>query len=354
MIDRERQQLRDEAAMWFARMMRPDAARYRHEFETWLQASETHQESYERIRRRYEVSGVLAHSSMRTRAGSEKTVARRWLMPMGLGVGGLAGGVAAAALMLLTLTWAITAVRGPGIQRSVSQELASVAPDHRNQMPIASGVGEIRTLSLSDGSKVTLDTAARIDVLFDSRQRRVVLSRGRARFEVTHGDRPFVVAAGNGEITAHGTIFDVDLRRHSQVQVMLLRGAVDVSVREGRNHALVVRQLHPNQKTAFDPNGFVVPIRPIPVAATDWPSGIIDVDSMPLPDLLREADRYAEIPIVTGTPELNALKVSGRFRIDRPQLLARNLADLFDLDIDRSRSDRIVLEKKISASENPS
>jgi transmembrane sensor len=339
--------------MWFARMMRPDAERYRHEFEIWLQADETHRESYKRIQRRYEASGVLAQSPIRA-GSSVATSKRRWLMPAGLGLGGVAAGVAAAALMLLTLSWAITTVFGPDSTRHGSQEFASVAPVPNDAKQIASPVGEIRTLSLSDGSKVTLDTASRLILAFNDHERRLVLSRGRARFEVAHEDRPFVVVAGNGTITAHGTIFDVDLRDHGQVQVALLRGAVDVKVGNGPNHEPAVRRLRPDQNVEFDPTGFVEPTRPIRATTTDWPSGIVDVDSMPLPDLLREADRYAEIPIVTGTPELNALKVSGRFRIDRPQLLARNLADLFDLDVDRSRSDRIVLEKKISASENPS
>jgi transmembrane sensor len=352
-IDRQRQHLRDEAAMWFARMMRPDAERYRYEFEIWLQADETHRESYRRIQRRYEASGVLAQSPIRAGSGAA-TFKRRWLMPAGLGLGGVAAGVAAAALMLLTLSWAITTVFGPDSTRHGSQEFASVAPVPNDAKQIASPVGEIRTLSLSDGSKVTLDTASRLILAFNDHERRLVLSRGRARFEVAHEDRPFVVVAGNGTITAHGTIFDVDLRDHGQVQVALLRGAVDVKVGNGPNHEPAVRRLRPDQNVEFDPTGFVEPTRPIRATTTDWPSGIVDVDSMPLPDLLREADRYAEIPIVTGAPELNALKVSGRFRIDRPQLLARNLADLFDLDVDRSRSDRIVLEKKISASENPS
>lgn len=353
MIDRQRQHLRDEAAMWFARMMRPDAERYRHEFEIWLQADETHRESYKRIQRRYEASGVLARSPIRAGSGVA-TFKRRWLMPAGLGLGGVAAGVAAAALMLLTLSWAITTVFGPDSTRPGSQEFASVAPVPATETQIASPIGEIRTLSLSDGSKVTLDTASRLLLAFDGHDRRVVLSRGRARFDVAHEDRPFVVVAGNGTITAHGTIFDVDLRGHGQVQVALLRGAVDVKVGDGSNNEPAVRRLRPDQKVAFDPTGFVVPIRPIRAAATDWPSGIVDVDTIPLPNLLREADRYTSTPIVIGTPELNALTVSGRFRIDRPQLLARNLADLFDLNVDRSRPDRIILEKKIRVGENPS
>lgn len=353
MIDRQRQHLRDEAAMWFARMMRPDAERYRHEFEIWLQAGEAHRETYERIRRRYEASGVLARSPIR--AGSHAaTFKRRWLMPAGLGLGGAAAGVAAAALMLLTVSWAITTVFGPDSTRSGSQEFASVAPVPADTKQIASPIGEIRTSLLSDGSKVTLDTASHLILAFDDHERRLVLSRGRARFDVAHEDRPFVVVVGNGTITAHGTIFDVDLRDHGQVQVALLRGAVDVKVGDGSNHEPSVRRLQPDQNVEFDSTGFVEPTRPIRATATDWPSGIVDVDAMPLPSLLREADRYTQTPIVIGTPELNALTVSGRFRIDRPQLLIRNLADLFDLNVDRSRPDRIILEKKIGTEESAS
>src|SRR3546814_16667909 len=50
-------------------------------------------------------------------------------------------------------------------------------------------------------------------------------------FNVEKDNRPFVVAAGNGTITALGTSFDVGLARDERVTVQLFEGSVDVRVR---------------------------------------------------------------------------------------------------------------------------
>lgn len=350
MTHEEKQRLREDAAMWFARMMRPDATQHRNAFEAWLNADETHGEAYRRIERRYEASGIVAQSVNKNAGFSPSW--RRWIAPTGWGLAGIGGGLAAAAIMLLALSSAISVLLGPDAAHKYAlRPAASTAGvDDANSYRADTRVGEIRTIKLADGSKVTLDSAARLVVAFDGHERRISLAHGRARFEVAHDARPFVVNAGNGAITARGTVFDVDLNEPGRVEVVLLRGAIDVNVRDGAR-ALPVRRLRPNEKTAFGPTGFVAETQPISLAIADWPGGLLDVDALPLPALLREANRYSTVPIVIGAPELETLKVSGRFRVDRPELLTQNLADLFDLSVDRSRADRISLRKKFNGAE---
>jgi transmembrane sensor len=346
----ERRRLREEAAMWFARMMRPDATRHRDAFEAWLNADEMHGEAYRRMERRYEASGIVAHSG--SKSGGIAPSWRRWIAPTSWGLAGVGGGLAAAAVMLLALSSAITVLLGPdAADKNAPLPAASTASvDDASSYRVNTHVGEIRTIALADGSKIILDSAARLVVAFDEHERRISLARGRARFEVAHDARPFVVAAGNGAITARGTVFDVDLDAPSRVDVVLLRGAIDVNVRDGARD-LPVRRLRPNEKTAFGPTGFVAETQPISLAVADWPEGLLDVDALPLPALLNEANRYTTVPIMIGAPELASLKVSGRFRVDRPELLTQNLADLFDLTVDRSRTDRISLRKKFNGAE---
>lgn len=67
----------------------------------------------------------------------------------------------------------------------------------------SSRVGEIRTLTLADASRLTLDTASRIEVFYSA-------VAGRARFEVAHAfGRPFVVVSGTRAVLAHCTVLDV-------------------------------------------------------------------------------------------------------------------------------------------------
>src|SRR3546814_18679815 len=89
----------------------------------------------------------------------------------------------------------------------------------------------------SDLSRVTLDTDSLVLTKFDRDLRDVRLVRGRARFNVEKDNRPFVVAAGNGTITALGTSFDVGLARDERVTVQLFEGSVDVRVRRDLSSA---------------------------------------------------------------------------------------------------------------------
>jgi transmembrane sensor len=79
--------------------------------------------------------------------------------------------------------------------------------------------------TLPDGSTVDLNAGADITWSFDDSQRRIVLRKGEAHFQVMKdAQRPFVVSAGTVEVRAVGTAFVVDLGSR----------AVDVIVTEGR------------------------------------------------------------------------------------------------------------------------
>jgi len=75
----------------------------------------------------------------------------------------------------------------------------------------STGVGERRTLTLADGSVVTLDARSRIQVKYRDRERLIDLDQGQARFDVAKDPaRPFrVSAAGRETVLAFGTQFNV-------------------------------------------------------------------------------------------------------------------------------------------------
>lgn len=329
----ETQMLRDEAASWLARMMRPDSGRFRDEFETWLATDERHGQAYERLSRRFAHSQILVRSPVYGADGPVRP-SLRWIWPVG-------GGLAAAAAMLLALSH----IPGPLSQHPtspVSRPLGMRADE--TALHIATRTGEIRSIRLPDGSQVTLDTGAVLNVAYDNRERLLRLVQGRARFDVAHEHRPFVVAAGEGAVVARGTLFDVEVGSGGKIHVALLRGAVDVRVNR-MGDGVSVRHLHVSQQAEFDQAGFVAAPVVLPAQSLDWPTGLLDVDAMPLSDLLSRANSYAAIPIEASGQDLATLKVSGRFRIDQPDLLARNLADLFNLTIDSSQPGRVILKK---------
>lgn len=73
-----------------------------------------------------------------------------------------------------------------------------------------SGVGEIAQTTLADGSRVDLNTDTALVLRFSEQERRIVLLRGEASFDVVSDpSRPFTVQAGDLSVRAVGTRFFV-------------------------------------------------------------------------------------------------------------------------------------------------
>jgi transmembrane sensor len=71
-------------------------------------------------------------------------------------------------------------------------------------------LGEHKPVTLSDGSKVELNSDSSISVTFSPLARLVELTRGEALFDVNHENtRPFRVKSGRSIIEDIGTAFDV-------------------------------------------------------------------------------------------------------------------------------------------------
>lgn len=74
----------------------------------------------------------------------------------------------------------------------------------------STGVGEVSTVSLPDGSTAVLNTDTAIAVKFEKNERRLTLLRGEAWFDVQPDkSRPFRVHAGQAVAEAVGTAFSV-------------------------------------------------------------------------------------------------------------------------------------------------
>lgn len=163
--------LTHETATWFAHLLDPatpqsDYVRFRH----WLEADERHAVAYARIERLW---GQAAAEPRQT------GIARRTALKT-------AGGV----LLLAGIGAAWTA----GVRR----------PD------FSTGTGEIRIVSLPDGSTAELSAGSAISIDFHNTGRSVLLHAGEAYFTVTpDARRPFVVEAGPLKAAALGTAYSV-------------------------------------------------------------------------------------------------------------------------------------------------
>ncbi|WP_395396202.1 FecR family protein [Novosphingobium sp. BL-8A] len=105
-----------------------------------------------------------------------------------------------------------------------------IAPEMnlRWQADALAETGEVRALTLEDGTRAYLAPKSAIKVAYSSQARRITLLRGTAWFDVKHGaDRPFQVVAGDVTTTDIGTAFEVRMVQ-DQVHVAVEEGIVKV------------------------------------------------------------------------------------------------------------------------------
>jgi transmembrane sensor len=318
--------VRREAHHWSMRMHGDDAATHRKAFEQWRTADPRHEAAYVRLEAQWRQAALLAQTAVgRARALPQcRTVRSRSALGYAL----------AMAVVVLAVGLGFWLRTPGGIQR------------HAPSAEIASRIGEIRTLRLADGSLVTLDTDSAVRVDYRPGARRVVLTRGRARFDVVHNaERPFVVLAGTGSVTARGTVFDVSLVG-GKIGVTLLRGVVDVREDDGtRQPRPSLVRLLPGQHTVYAANEPPATPRIAAPAENSWVSGMLSFDADRLGDALTQANRYSTAKISVADPRLTELKITGAYRVRDATAFATTLAASLGLQVTTERDGNIVLSR---------
>lgn len=164
---------------------------------------------------------------------------------------------------------------------------------------------ELKSVRLPDGSRVTLSGETAIEVAYSPDERRIRLLRGEALFTVAKDKtRAFVVAAGDGEVRALGTIFNVRLDRR-QVSVTVVEGNVAVRANHPARKS-EARKLSAGQRLLFAPEQLVgvsgammSSVQAIDPAVTiDWTRGELQFSGEPLAAVIAEANRHSQAQIV--------------------------------------------------------
>ena len=205
-------------------------------------------------------------------------------------------------------------------------------------MLFAAAVGEIRVIELPDGSRLTLDSASRVEAAFTEAERKLTLSEGRARFQVAHEVRPFLVRAGASEIVATGTLFDVSLIG-GRTTVLLLEGSVEVRAEADRRKR---ERLAPGQKLILAASA---PAERQRAARGDaaWPTRMLEFDDSRLDEAVALSNRYSKVQLKLGDGRIQGLRVSGAFRAGDVVGFAQGLATAFELLVVRQPDGNLLL-----------
>lgn len=342
--------LRETAAEWLERQ---EAAALTPEeqarLDQWLAADFTHAQAYEAMSRVYGLADehaadpkimALRQAALAARQPDHRPIwrmaaAASLALVVGLGwsgVSSLSGAPSASPSPIARIAEVLNASADPG------------SAVHRTR------VGERLTFALPDGSVATLNTDSILKVSYSDKERGVRLVRGQALFEVAKNKQiPFRVFAGDRQITAVGTVFDVRLDGN-KVKVALVEGIVRVAPARpaAREAGTPVQQVEMTAGEVLE----AAAAAPMRVATADtqrsisWRSGIVEFAGEPLGAAVAEMNRYTTRPIEIADPELARYRVSGVFRTGEPEIFARMMTQVFPLDADQKRGQPIVLRRR--------
>ncbi|SFI45601.1 MULTISPECIES: FecR domain-containing protein [unclassified Pseudomonas] len=193
---------------------------------------------------------------------------------------------------------------------------------------IRTGTGERRTVTLDDGSELSLNAQSAADIQFDPQRRLVRLREGELLARVA-GDRirPFMIQTDQARLRAYGNRLLVR-ERAGQGQVVALNGAVEIDSQNGER-----LQLAAGHEVHYDRAGFG-PVQASSSGATAWVDGFLQVRDRPLSEVI-EALRPYHNGVLRLDPSVAGLRVSGLYRLDNPQQILDTLARTLPIHITR-------------------
>ena len=177
---------------------------------------------------------------------------------------------------------------------------------------VVTGVDEIVTVALEDGTMVRLAPDSRLE--FGGGPHRTVYLTGRAFFAVAHRNgNPFRVRLPNRTITVLGTRFDVE-GREDRTRVAVVEGEVQIS---GNGAQLTARQA----QVAHGPDSGALVIQRVDdiYDSMDWLGSFLAFETTPLLEVAQEIrDRFG-LHIAISDTALSARTLTGWFTDQTPE-----------------------------------
>jgi transmembrane sensor len=186
----------------------------------------------------------------------------------------------------------------------------------------ATSIGEQRSIVLSDGSIVTLNTSSRVEVRMSRDHRVVRLLAGEALFQVAHDAlRPFDVTAAETIVRAVGTQFNVD-RRPAGTTVTVVEGRVAVLTApdEGQGGVSARLPLEAGEQLTLSPQRGThrTPVHANVATAIAWTQRKLIFEHRRVGEVAEEFNRYNRTIIEIRSGELGSQEVTGVFQANDP------------------------------------
>lgn len=328
----------DQALAWVVCLRGETAADHIESFAEWLTESPAHRVAWSEALDLWESSGVVsqfsapvlealtaANNNVTSLPGTATTPAntRRW-MP---------AAIAASFVLVSAIVFNLYS--------------NGLSGDNSLQQQYSAAKGEIVSFQLVDGSTMQLNTDSSASVAFSDERRDIALDKGEGFFTVAHSaERPFVVTAGDLEVTAIGTAFNVKYSSDN-VDVVVTEGVV--KVRDTRNSPTSMGQaqlLQAGEMLTFANGDGIGTPRPANSGVDlAWHHGQLVFSDAPLKEIIVLLNRYTDKPVALASADIGQLHLSGVYSAQQtPETLQAVAASLSLTLIEKS--DSWVLSKQ--------
>ncbi len=226
----------------------------------------------------------------------------------------------------------------PVVQRGAAglsvATLALVAGLYFNTRPqtldYATERGQRESVTLADGSKLTLNTATQLRTAVTAQGRQVWLEQGEAFFDIAHDARhPFVIHAGQQTVTVLGTKFSL-YRDGEWLHVAVLEGRVQVQGGQSRPTVLT------REDAGLADAGNVLVTKQSPQqlnASLGWLQGKLVFNEVSLAEAARQFNRYGRKQLVIKDDAAARIGIGGVFDAANVDAFARLLHAGFGLQV---------------------
>lgn len=302
-----------QAASWLVKQDEPGwSADEQQALDGWLAKSADHLAAYWRLEHGWSCVGAAAAPVQDLDWWDDEASApkRRWL-PMAL----------AASLVAMVGIYA----QFPGTDGS-----GPVIAEQR----FDTGRGERKIASLSDGSKIELNSGSTLRAAIGDGTREVWLDKGEAYFSIAKRDgQRFIVHAGYRTITVLGTKFNVR-RESGRLVLSVIEGRVSLADSKTDDNGRAVIVTGGDMAVADGASTVVTADLGDKVSeAVSWRDGVLTFDQSTLAEAAAEFNRYNEKSIMITDAAAAEIRIGGSFKWNNVDAFARLMREAYGLRV---------------------
>lgn len=212
---------------------------------------------------------------------------------------------------------------------------------------IETSAGEQKSQSLPDGSLVTINVASELSYSIRDDVRVVKMSDGEAAFAVkADPQKPFVVHAGDFEVRAVGTAFNVR-RRDGLIEVAVSEGKVQICSGSGSDAGAILATLSAGQVMRFPdthmPGQFAVVPTAVPTEQiSEWRMRVVTYENATVREVIEDFNRYFEKKLTIDQGDLADRRVTIRLQVENRDRAVETLAGLLDVTVTQTATGEVL------------